>query len=94
MFGEEEGRGIFLFDNLGQFIQLFPFKVDQKVQFNGESLCWFDDQAFTCYNTSLFEEVQLEIPAERKTGLLNVKAGDDKFYLIYKDGIDIIPIRS
>jgi len=91
---QDQDKGIFMFDNLGQFIQLFPFKIQQNIQFNGSSICFFDSGKFICYHTTLFEENEFDIPAERKAGLINVKAGDNKFYLIYKDGIDIIPIRS
>jgi hypothetical protein len=91
---QDEDLGIFLFDNLGQYIQPFPFKLQNEVQFDGSKICFLDGNDFTCYNVERYQEVSVPIGEHKKTGLKNVKAGDKNFYYIYTDGIDIIPKRS
>lgn len=91
---QDENQGIFLFDNLGQYIQPFPFKLKNEVQFDGNKLCFLDGNNFTCYSIERYQEISVPIGESKKTGLKNIKAGDKYLYYIYADGIDIIPKRS
>ena len=91
---QDENNGIFLFDNLGQFIQQFPFKLRNEVQFDGNNLCFIEADQFTCYHVERYQEVSTPIKEQKKSGLKNIKAGDNNFYFIYPNGIDIVPKRS
>ncbi len=91
---QDKKQGIFLFDNLGQFIQQFPFTLKNEVQFNGTNLCFMEDKEFTCYHIELYQEVSSPIDEQKKSGLNNIKAGENNFYYIYSNGIDIVPKRS
>ena len=91
---QDANKGVFLFDNLGQYIQQFPFKIGQEIQFDGKNICYLEGGEFVCYHVELYSEKSIPLDSNKKAGLLNVKAGDNNLYLIYKEGIDIVPIRS
>lgn len=87
---KDPNRGILLFDNLGQYIQTFPFKVEEDLQFDGNNLIFFEKDKMTIYDTRIFEEATIDLSLE-KTAIKpkNVKISKFGMYYIYNDGIDI-----
>ncbi len=82
-------RGILLFDNLGQYIQTFPFKVKEDLQFDGDNLIFFEQDKVTIYDTRVFEESSIDLSQEKiNQKPKNVKISKSGYYYIYNDGID------
>ena len=82
-------KGILLFDNLGQYIQTFPFRIEEDLQFDGNNLIFFEKNKMTIYDTRIFEESIIDLSKEKvNKNPRNVKISKFGYYYIYNDGID------
>lgn len=84
-------RGVFLFDNLGQFIQTFPFKNKSNVQFDGTNIIFREEDKIVMYNTRLLEEQSIILDKKMLSpNLQQVILKKSKLYYIYSDGLSIV----
>jgi hypothetical protein len=86
-------NGIFLFDNLGQYIQTFPFSTYKPLQFDGQNIIYFNKNKIVVYDTKFFNEKTIALePKEESTELKNAILKNNKIYYIYNDGLNIYPL--
>jgi hypothetical protein len=89
---QDPKKGIFLFDNLGQFIQTFPFLVKSDVQFDGTNIIYMDQNEIVIYNTILYSEKKIPLQNDLVNNQLKqVILGKSKLYYVYNKGITILP---
>jgi hypothetical protein len=88
-------NGIFLFDNLGQYIQTFPYKIEKPIQFDGRNLVYFDRDQIVIYDTKFFDEKTIPLQNEGvKTQIKNAILKNNNIYYIYQHGMNISPLQK
>ena len=91
---QDKEKEVILFDNLGQYMQVSPFKTEVDIQFDGRNIIYLLDGVLNVYNIKLFDENTIPYESTKKSHPKNIRVGHHFIYLIYENGIDIIPKQS